>query len=143
MKEKRRKWETVGFIIGVAIVILLYVILKIPCPIRYVTGISCPGCGMTRAFVSAIKLDLAAAFGYNPAWVAVIAGGIALTFLRIFKKERAFEIILYVTLGAIILTYLVRLAFFRDSVVAIELDKGLIGRGIAYVVNAMQNTFLQ
>ena len=35
------------------------------CPFRAVTGLPCPGCGMTRAFCSMGHGDLAGAFGYN------------------------------------------------------------------------------
>jgi hypothetical protein len=36
------------------------------CPFKALTGISCPGCGMTRAMLSIIKGDFYGAFGYNP-----------------------------------------------------------------------------
>lgn len=32
------------------------------CPFRFFFGISCPGCGMTRALLAALRLDFAAAF---------------------------------------------------------------------------------
>ena len=35
------------------------------CPFRAVTGLPCPGCGMTRAFCSMGHGDLPGAFGYN------------------------------------------------------------------------------
>lgn len=35
------------------------------CPFRAVTGIPCPGCGMTRAFCALGHGDLSGAFGYN------------------------------------------------------------------------------
>lgn len=36
-------------------------ILGLPCPILHFTGIRCPGCGMTRAWLRALRLDLAGA----------------------------------------------------------------------------------
>ena len=36
------------------------------CPIRLVTGVSCAGCGMTRAWLSVLRLDLRQAFYYHP-----------------------------------------------------------------------------
>ena len=36
------------------------------CPFRFFFGISCPGCGMTRALLAALRLDFAAAFSYHP-----------------------------------------------------------------------------
>jgi hypothetical protein len=36
------------------------------CPFKVLTGIPCPGCGMTRAMLSMAKGDLNRAFMYNP-----------------------------------------------------------------------------
>jgi hypothetical protein len=36
------------------------------CPFKALTGIPCPGCGMTRAMLSITKGDFHGAFGYNP-----------------------------------------------------------------------------
>ena len=36
------------------------------CPIKTIFGINCPSCGMTRAFIAAIKLDFRSAFQYHP-----------------------------------------------------------------------------
>jgi hypothetical protein len=35
------------------------------CPFRAVTGLPCPGCGMTRAFCAIGHGDFASAFGFN------------------------------------------------------------------------------
>ena len=40
--------------------------LAIPCPIRLVTGLKCPGCGITTCLLSLIRLDFHAAFHANP-----------------------------------------------------------------------------
>ena len=37
----------------------------IPCFFYELTGLYCPGCGITRAFISLFKLDLYQAFRYN------------------------------------------------------------------------------
>lgn len=39
--------------------------LAIPCIFRKITGFLCPGCGITRAILAAVRLDLAKAFAYN------------------------------------------------------------------------------
>lgn len=44
-----------------AFVAVLWV-LKIPCPVFALTGIPCPGCGMTRALVGAVQFRFAYAF---------------------------------------------------------------------------------
>ena len=40
--------------------------LVIGCPVYRVFGWSCPGCGMSRAFLAALRLDFSAAFSYHP-----------------------------------------------------------------------------
>lgn len=47
---------------------LLYICGGGLCVFRSVTGIPCPGCGMTRALTAAVRFDLAAAFSYHPLW---------------------------------------------------------------------------
>lgn len=39
--------------------------LSLPCLFKLVTGLECPGCGNTRAFMSLLRLDIKGAFGYN------------------------------------------------------------------------------
>lgn len=36
------------------------------CAVRAVTGVPCPGCGLTRSFVAAAHGDLGAAFAFHP-----------------------------------------------------------------------------
>lgn len=56
-------------------------LLDIGCIFRLMTGIPCPGCGMTRAWLAALRLDFAAAFAYHPLfWVVPIA--FVLAFVR-------------------------------------------------------------
>ena len=61
---------------------LLVVIFIYKCPTRFIFGIPCPSCGMTRAFLSAAKLDFKAAFYYHPLFGII---GIELVYL-IFRK---------------------------------------------------------
>ena len=41
------------------------------CPFRYITGYPCPGCGMTRAFLSIGQGKPERALHYNPASIAL------------------------------------------------------------------------
>lgn len=49
-------------------VVGLVLVLDIGCLFRHITGIPCPGCGMTRAHLAALRLDFQAAFSYHPLW---------------------------------------------------------------------------
>lgn len=57
--------------IGILIILFLMVLflyflkLPVPCLFHELTGLLCPGCGITRMFVSIFKLDFVSAFNYN------------------------------------------------------------------------------
>lgn len=53
------------WLIGAVVVIVAWYLWK-GCPIRYFTGIACPGCGMTRAAWALLQLDFATAFHWHP-----------------------------------------------------------------------------
>lgn len=58
---KRFKYS-IPYLVLILIIVSGYYI----CPFKYVFGIDCPGCGMTRAFVSCLQFDFAAAFKHHP-----------------------------------------------------------------------------
>jgi hypothetical protein len=45
------------------------------CPIAMITGVPCPGCGMTRAVSHLVNGDLEAAFGFHPLVIPLILLG--------------------------------------------------------------------
>ena len=47
------------------IIILLY-FTHIGCPIKFITGISCPACGMTRAVLAILHGNIHTALNYHP-----------------------------------------------------------------------------
>ena len=93
-------------------------LLDIGCVFRLMTGIPCPGCGMTRAWLAALRLDFAAAIAYHPLfWVVPIA--FALAFVRdgaaSNKLKRCIDIaiaVLCVLVGAV---WIVRLINPADA----------------------------
>lgn len=38
----------------------------LPCPVHFITGVECPGCGMTRACIALAGGDIRQALHYNP-----------------------------------------------------------------------------
>ncbi len=49
----------------IALYVMIIYFSPMSCPILTITKIPCPGCGMTRAWISVLKLDFSAAFSYN------------------------------------------------------------------------------
>ena len=60
------QWKTKLLVAaGYLCMVALFSVYKLPCVFQAAFGIPCPGCGMTRAVLAALRLDLAAAFGYH------------------------------------------------------------------------------
>ncbi len=57
-----------------------------PCPLRTVTGVPCPFCGMTRGVTAIVHANFSAAFGYNPGAFLVVA--MALVLLVAWRWQR-------------------------------------------------------
>jgi hypothetical protein len=57
-----------------------------PCPLRTVTGIPCPFCGMTRGVTAIVHGNFSAAFGFNPGAFLVVA--MALVLLVAWRWQR-------------------------------------------------------
>ena len=64
-------------LVAAAVIIGFYTVLfllGVTCPIKFVTGVSCPGCGMTRACLSLLLGRPARAFYYHPlVWLLPVA----------------------------------------------------------------------
>lgn len=58
---------TVAFFLGLGILHHF----SVPCIFQTLFSIPCPGCGMTRAYLSLLHLDFAAAFSFHPMFWSV------------------------------------------------------------------------
>ena len=57
--------------IWILLLIAIMYALKIPCLFKMVFHIDCPGCGITRAYISLLCLDIRKAFMFNPMFWSV------------------------------------------------------------------------
>lgn len=68
------------FSLGIVYLLILLLIGRgLDCPIYKLTGLKCPGCGITRMLMALATLDFKAAFGYNP--FLFIVGPLILAYL--------------------------------------------------------------
>ena len=73
-----------------------------PCVFLWLTGIPCPGCGMTRAWIAVLRGQLTAAFAYHPLfWTAPILYGCLLTDGHLFGWKWADRVLLGLLLAAL------------------------------------------
>lgn len=120
-------------------ILVIYTVLSVlgvaTCPLKVFFGIPCPGCGISRAFMSAFQLDFAAAFEYNPLWILVPIVLIVVTVLSACDKNRAVEIIVLAFVVLAFAVYFYRLIFTENAVVAWDLESGLFYNEIKWIVD--------
>ena len=68
---KKKLLDQTYFVVTLTIILvygILYIFTKqgLPCIFHKITGLYCPGCGITRMFISLFKLNIYQAFRYNP-----------------------------------------------------------------------------
>ena len=61
---KNKKEKLLNLSIGAVVVVIFY-LFNLTCPFKYVFKVPCPCCGMTRAYLSLIRLDFVSAFNFN------------------------------------------------------------------------------
>ena len=122
-----------GDIGALAVIAVFYALLQcfgVTCPIKYLTGVSCAGCGMSRAWLSLLRGDLSAAFAYHPLVLLPIPA--ALLFL--FRKKLPRYLVwagFAVIIAAFCVVYGIRMLSPEDTIVVFEPQKGLVWRLIS------------
>ena len=87
------------------------------CPVVLITGLPCPGCGLTRAFIAFFTMHPLEAFKYNPTyplWIVLAAMFLWQVYVkrRITTKLRNFAIVVALVT---IVAYILRMVFLFPS----------------------------
>ena len=62
------------------------------CPVVLLTGIPCPGCGMTRALMCVLRLDFAGAWEMHPFIYPIIFLAILFFYNRYFRENKGMKV---------------------------------------------------
>lgn len=119
------KKETLKFTL---IVVSIYTILNLfgtGCPIKFFTGISCAGCGMTRAWISLLQLDIKGAFHYHPLVIVPLIY-IVIYFFKNKLSKKLRKILVYIGIMLFAVVYIFRILNPDDTTVDINIKNGLI-----------------
>ncbi len=119
MKAKELLKKLVPLLLFLAAVIVL-ALTKIGCPIRFLTGVSCPGCGMTRAWAHALTGHFSDAFLTHPLFLLAVPAFLLFLFSgRLPKKAvRTAAVLMIVLLLSVWLFRMIRgsdVVMFRPS----------------------------
>ena len=139
MKRNPVRKEQVTAILAVVLFYGVLQLVGITCPIKYITGISCPGCGMTRAWLSLLlRRDLKAAFLYHPLFWILIPG-VPLFLCRHRFSEMTRKTVSYMLILLFFAVYAFRMASPENTIVVFRPEDGLIGRILAAAGECLQS----
>ena len=126
----KRRLNRIEVITSVTAVVVLYVILEsfgVTCPIKYITGISCAGCGMSRAWIALLHFNIHEAFMYHPLFflppVVVI-----FMLLRSKINIKFYKIFMFTMAGAFVIVYLYRMFIGTGDIVVFEPQNNILFR---------------
>ena len=135
---KKKTLEKLKIIALLFLAALLSHISGIGCPIRWLTGIPCAGCGMSRALLSVFKGHFGAAWSYHPLILLMLP--LAILWLtgrlqdrRIIKLQKPATTLI---ITAFIAVYIVRLVL-KDSVLEVDISKGILWKLAREVHNVL------
>lgn len=110
----KRKDYVITIFFGIVIVIFINRILGLSCPFKLMTGLSCPGCGLTRAYIVFLHGNLKKAIYYHPLFWTVPF--LCLPFLKLAKHKIRIlaDIIFSLTVLAFLLIWIFRICNPND-----------------------------
>ncbi|MCD8197453.1 MAG: DUF2752 domain-containing protein [Lachnospiraceae bacterium] len=133
MDRTIRKYGKTADLVAAAAIIAVYAMMEgmgVTCPILFITGVSCAGCGMSRAWLSLLRLDISAAFSYHPLfWLPVPA-----LFVFLFRRRipaRLYRLLICIAALLFLSVYFIRICDPADSVVVFRPKQGLFWRLLA------------
>lgn len=127
MKDERiRKFI---YIVLICLLLGILVITRVyQCPLRYIFGVPCPACGISRSLLCVATGHFAKAFYYHPLWPLAVVTAILLfldelKFIKIPPKVRStyIYIVAFIVLGCFVLRHIM-----GSPIVAIHFEKSLI-----------------
>ncbi|MDR3293767.1 MAG: DUF2752 domain-containing protein [Clostridiales bacterium] len=136
----KNKWARLFVLYAVFFAYALFAshFLETACPIRLLTGMPCPSCGMTRANLAFLRLDFKGAFLMHPLF---ILGDIAFLLPILFTwkprlaKTKAVRVSSIIVIAAFIVAYVVRMVrLFPDTPPMDYFWNSVIGRIIGFFV---------
>lgn len=138
MKIDKKEIEEHLKLICIFLAIFLIYILFTGCPIKLFTGVSCAGCGMSRAYFSLLHLNFRDAFYYHPLFPCPVIFVAVYIMTKFGFPQKAAKAIYGVMIFLFIAVYIYRMVTPYDgNIVVFEPQNGLIFKAIKYIFSAL------
>jgi len=115
----------------VIIIIMIYILTGRNCIIQAVTGMPCPACGITRAFISLLQLNFWDAMMYNPLILLLPVVGLALILSETHKfitRSVSFNIAIIIMIALVFGVYIYRMIiYFPHTTPMVYWERSLLG----------------
>lgn len=99
----------------------IYIGYPIGCIIYAITGLNCPTCGMTRAWLALLSGDIEMAFYFHPLFMFVpIVLGLYFFNHEFWGKKKFVNVIIYTLLAIYIAVYIVRMFGLLDMFLPLD-----------------------
>lgn len=132
----KKKFFGKDWVLAAFAVVGFYLLLAasgIGCPIKFVTGISCAGCGMTRAWLALLRLDVRTAFKYHPLFCLPPVALIVFA-MKDKMSKKLYQFLLFTIVMLFGIVYLYRM-MGGDQIVIFEPEKGIFFRIAELIYN--------
>lgn len=114
---------------------IFFIYIFTGCPIKLLTGVSCAGCGMSRAYFSLLHLDFQTAFHYHPLFICPIIFVAVYIGEKFGFPQKAAKAIYCVMIFLFLGVYVFRMFNPNNSIVVFEPQNGLVFRIIKSVIS--------
>lgn len=129
---KKNRKRIIQFLTAMGAIVILYgffSLVGVGCPIKFLTGVSCCGCGMTRAYWALLHLDFRKAFFFHPLF-ALPPLFIILFLIKNKISIKIYKTLLFTMCFAFVIVYLYRMTSGGSDVVVFRPQEGIIYRVI-------------
>lgn len=126
--NRKKARELLVIVCGLAAYCAIATVADLSCIIKTFTGISCPGCGMTRACIALTRLDFSDAWYFHPLVFYLIMVIPLMIVLYLKDKDRLCKRILVFSAVLMLAVYLYRMIAAQTPVLVFEPENGILGR---------------
>ena len=123
-----KKRQNISALFTIAVFyLILESVFGITCPILFLTGISCAGCGMSRAWIALLHFNIHEAFMYHPLF---FLPPVVVIFMLLKSKIniKFYKIFMFTMAGAFVIVYLYRMFIGTGDIVVFEPQNNILFR---------------